>query len=147
MTNVWNVRFRGAPSPAVVRALREEAVVAGPLPIAELWSTRSGRRAPDGGPGAVPWIWLPGGSIDPGALREAVRRGAYDVFTGPPRALARRVRARCEGLAGTAPAAPTSDLFVGESPAARALLGEVHRAARTAMPVLFTGETGTGKDV
>jgi len=37
--------------------------------------------------------------------------------------------------------------FVTESAAAKALLRKLHQAAQTSMPVLLTGETGTGKEV
>ena len=42
---------------------------------------------------------------------------------------------------------PATDRFVAASDAARAVLRQVAQAARTSMPVLLTGETGTGKEV
>ena len=42
---------------------------------------------------------------------------------------------------------PVTDRFVAASDAARSVLREVAQAARTSMPVLLTGETGTGKEV
>src|SRR5436189_244389 len=50
-------------------------------------------------------------------------------------------------LASVEPPVPATDRFVAASDAARAVLREVAQAARTSMPVLLTGETGTGKEV
>jgi DNA-binding NtrC family response regulator len=44
------------------------------------------------------------------------------------------------------PAPPDAPHIVARSPAARTMLAQIARAARTTMPVLITGETGTGKE-
>ena len=54
---------------------------------------------------------------------------------------------RIAELASVEPPVPATDRFVAASDAARAVLREVAQAARTSMPVLLTGETGTGKEV
>ena len=97
--------------------------------------------------GAAHWIWI---ARRPPAAAEAVAaalRGAHDSLAlsdpGLPRALAVRVRELAGG-----PAAPAAHpAMVGRSAAIRAVLAQLARAARTSMPVLLTGETGTGKDV
>jgi DNA-binding NtrC family response regulator len=112
-------------------------------------------RAPDGLArsralvGAVPWLWLaPAGTSDEAAAA-AILAGAYDVIDladGPVAvadALARRVAELA--IAVVEPIAPPG--LIAHSPAARAALAAVARAARTSMPVLLTGETGTGKDL
>jgi transcriptional regulator with GAF, ATPase, and Fis domain len=79
----------------------------------------------------------------------AADAGAYDVVpaTLEAEALAARLIARLTELEVPALAAATVPSFVAESPAGRRLLLELAHAARTSMPVLLTGETGTGKEV
>jgi transcriptional regulator with GAF, ATPase, and Fis domain len=95
---------------------------------------------------AAPWLWISPKKIDPADAAVAVLAGAYDVAHADaelPLVIQRRLaelRARVE---------PTSQPigFVGKSEAARRVLDELDRAARTSMAVLLTGETGTGKDL
>jgi DNA-binding NtrC family response regulator len=101
------------------------------------------------GPGEAPWIWLPAGAPDTGAIAAATAAGAYDVVpaTLAPAILAARLLARLSELASPPLPPPGEAPFVAESPGGRRLLAELAHAARTSMPVLLTGETGTGKEV
>lgn len=81
------------------------------------------------------------------AAAAAVLRGAYAVISLDARDAAEQIARRAGELAATEPAPPDTDLFGGESRAARRVLKQLARAARTSMPVLLTGETGTGKEV
>ena len=104
-------------------------------------------RLPAGRPPAGPWVWLSGRPPAMEALRQAVERGAVDVLcTGDAGWEERLVRRLGECLVAE-PAPPEPDTFVARSAAARALLARIGQAARTSMPVLLTGETGTGKEV
>jgi len=95
----------------------------------------------------VPWIWFVAGGASASNAGDAVARGAYDVIDArEPDAIARLAR-RITELAAVEPPVPATDRFVAASDAARAVLREVAQAARTSMPVLLTGETGTGKEV
>src|SRR5262245_33409967 len=86
------------------------------------------------------WVWLAERESDADANR-SVALGAYDAVT--PDELVKRL---CELLVPQ-PAVAVPKGFVAKSAAARTLLEQVAQAARTSMPVLLTGETGTGKDV
>jgi DNA-binding NtrC family response regulator len=149
---VISVRWSGRPPDAkLMTALRAEGIElaaagdARPV-VAEVLATaaRGGApRAPDG----VPWLWLAAGAVAADDARAAVAAGAYDVIdattTGARTTLAERLRE----LAAPEPEIPATERFVAESAAARAVLREIAHAARTSMPVLLTGETGTGKEV
>jgi len=95
----------------------------------------------------VPWIWFAAGAVPPGDAGAAVARGAYDVIDARAPGAAALLAQRIAELAVVEPAVPATDRFVAASDAARAVLREVAQAARTSMPVLLTGETGTGKEV
>ena len=114
--------------------------------VADVVATAA-RGAPTPGPLGGPWIWLAAGDVAPEEARAAVTRGAYDVVDARDPAAAARIARRLGELALGEPAIPAADTFVAESAASRAVLREVAHAARTSMPVLFTGETGTGKEV
>ena len=62
--------------------------------------------------------------------------------------LGRRVEALGQAFRGQS-SAPAADLtsILGQSPAIRAVLGQVQQLASLELPVLITGETGTGKDL
>jgi len=98
-------------------------------------------------PPSARWIWVTDGAPSAEVARAAVLGGAYDAVPlqaadGPARLL-RRLQEL--GAEDPEPAAPPS--FVGRSEASRAVLKQLALAARTSMPVLITGETGTGKEV
>jgi transcriptional regulator with GAF, ATPase, and Fis domain len=80
-------------------------------------------------------------AISDDQAQRAVALGAYDAVT--PAELVKRLH---ELLVPLVPAtAPPG--FIAKSAAARRLLDHVAQAARTSMPVLLTGETGTGKEL
>ena len=74
-------------------------------------------------------------------------RGAYDVIDAREPGAVARLAQRIAELATVEAPVPVTDRFVAASDAARSVLREVAQAARTSMPVLLTGETGTGKEV
>jgi two-component system response regulator GlrR len=82
-------------------------------------------------------------------MNDAIEAGAYDVIsaTAPPDAIAGRLAARLQELEVPELPAPATTTFIAGSAAGRRCLDELARAARTSMPVLLTGETGTGKEV
>jgi transcriptional regulator with GAF, ATPase, and Fis domain len=95
---------------------------------------------------AAPWLWVSPTPIDPADAAIAVLAGAYDVAHADdelPLIVQRRLaELRVRAEPATEPAG-----FVAKSAAARRVLDELDRAARTSMAVLLTGETGTGKDL
>ena len=95
----------------------------------------------------VAWIWFAAGAVATGDAGAAVARGAYDVIDARAPGAAGLLAQRIAELAAVEPPVPATDRFVAASDAARAVLREVAQAARTSMPVLLTGETGTGKEV
>ena len=93
------------------------------------------------------WLWLCHRAVRASARRDAVTRGAYDVVSlRDPEADARLVE-RVAEMATPAPAIPPDHTLVLHSDAARRVARQLARVAATSMPVLFTGETGTGKEV
>jgi transcriptional regulator with GAF, ATPase, and Fis domain len=104
-----------------------------------------GAKPPDKAPKS-PWLWISPKKIEALDAAAAVLAGAYDVANVDdelPLVIQRRLaelRVRVE------PASQPAG-FVGKSEAARRVLDELDRAARTSMAVLLTGETGTGKDL
>ena len=114
------------------------------------WWPRPPARAHRGGRrNGLPSIWFAPAPVRPEAAGSRGRAaGAYDVIDArrpraPPAMLAQR-------LGELASSSRRSRRPIASSPrasAARAVLREIARAARTSMPVLLTGETGTGKEV
>jgi two-component system response regulator HydG len=89
---------------------------------------------------------------------ESIRRGAYHYLTKPfkmdelalflERALDEaRLRREAASLRRSLREQFPPEGLVGESPAMRAVFEVVERVAETSVPVLVTGETGTGKGV
>ena len=87
------------------------------------------------------------GSADDRRRRQAVLRGAYAVVSlNEPGAVATLLaRLRELLVADPEPSAPAH--IVTESEASKRILSQIARVAPTSMPVLITGETGTGKEV
>jgi DNA-binding NtrC family response regulator len=96
-----------------------------------------------------PWIWLCPSAPATTAIQLAAAAGAIDVIDGsrPLAEVAARLLARAEEQARPLEVPRQTPELVAESAAARRLLADLQHAARTSMPVLLTGETGTGKEV
>src|SRR4051812_43446418 len=101
----------------------------------------------DGRANGVPWIWFAAAAVATDDAATAIAHGAYDVIDARAPGAAATLAQRVGELAAIEPPVPSTDRFVAASDAARAVLREVAQAARTSMPVLLTGETGTGKEV
>jgi transcriptional regulator with PAS, ATPase and Fis domain len=127
------IRWVGAaPKPALRAALQKagfELSGSGEITVSGVLEARAG-----------PWLWL-SASVTPEASVRAAALGAYDAVT-PERLVARLIE-----LAQPPAALAPPKGFVAKSAAARKLLERIHQAARTSMPVLLTGETGTGKEL
>ncbi|MEO7270727.1 MAG: sigma-54 dependent transcriptional regulator [Vicinamibacterales bacterium] len=138
------------PSPRLAAALRDEGMsvrrcrtIAGEgVVVVSTSDAQPSSVTPTGA-----WIWVAGRQLSDGARRDAVLRGAYEALSvEEPEAagtLARRVRE----LLAPHPPTPATDTIVTVSPRSRRLLEQVAQVAATSMPVLLTGETGTGKEV
>ena len=98
--------------------------------------------------GEDPWIWAIAGAATPSlaAASEAVRRGAGDVVALDALNAAERLATRALELAAAVEPLPDLPGMVTASRRSREALRQALRAARTVMPVLLTGETGTGKE-
>ena len=144
------VRWIGPePAPPLRHALHEAGVVlAGGPEAPAVVLTAAGRSAPSAErrPATVPWVWLSRGPMPLRAAREAVAAGAYDAWSLADPDAEARLLARLRELATPEDAPPDTPGIVAASPAARAMLRQVWRVARTHMPVLLIGETGTGKE-
>ncbi len=153
-TLLWTGR---APSPALVTQLRAVGVVmlgaggrdASAAPALEVIATSSDVQRPRRRAGSHPWIWVAPGQPGAAATRDAISAGAYDVIPAgtKPAAIANRLAARLAELEVEEPVRPPASDLVTDSPAGRRLLDELAQAARTSMPVLLSGETGTGKEI
>jgi DNA-binding NtrC family response regulator len=130
----------------------QPVVVCGP----EVRRMRAGRRGGNGGGSgdantdAAPWIWVTPRPVRDEARRAAVLAGAYDVLAlDGSEAIAQFITRIEELLVGGDPPIPDAagHGLVTESAASRRVLARVARVAPTSMPVLLTGETGTGKEV
>lgn len=95
----------------------------------------------------LPWLWLSRANVGRKAATEAALRGAYDVVSLRSRDGWARLVKRLREISVPAPAPKKTPLFGGKSPASARVLRRIAQAARTSMPVLLTGETGTGKEV
>jgi len=154
-TLLWTGR---PPAPALVTRLRAGgiALMAGAaardtstVPTLEVIATTAEGQRPRRRAGSHPWIWLAPGEPGAAATRDAITAGAYDVIpaAAAPETIAGRLAARLAELeVPELPRPPASEL-VAESAAGRRLLDELAQAARTSMPVLLSGETGTGKEI
>jgi DNA-binding NtrC family response regulator len=92
-------------------------------------------------------VWLVRRTLDVEALKQALRLGVYAVVvTEESKAHQTLLERMNELVVVDAPIQPP-DGFVAHSAASQSYLRQLYRAAQTSMPVLLTGETGTGKDV
>ncbi len=127
------IRWVGSAPKGALKAALERAGFAltanAELVVSETIETRAGL-----------WLWLSTQVTHESAMKAAAA-GAYDAVT-PERLVARLLE-----LAAPAPAIVPPKGFVAKSAAAKKLLERIGQAARTSMPVLLTGETGTGKEL
>jgi DNA-binding NtrC family response regulator len=147
-----SVSWRGpAASPEEVRRLAAAgftiAAGAGERGGLAVVVTAAGGRAPEAPGGGARWLWLSRAEVPPAAAAEAVRRGAYDVLSTARAGEAEQLAQRLAELAVEDSGPPPTPGVIAESPAARRALDQAWRAARSSIPVLLTGETGTGKEV
>jgi DNA-binding NtrC family response regulator len=144
------VRWLGPEPPASLRQALHGAgvLLAGGPEAPTVVQTAAGRSAPaaDGRRGDAPWVWVSRGPMTARAAREAVAAGAYDAWSLADADAQARLLARLRELATPEEPSPETPGIVAASPAARAMLRQVWRVARTHMPVLLVGETGTGKE-
>jgi len=133
------VRRLSAARAAVVKVARFD--------LLEVVASERSDRAPS--PPAHAWLWLAPAPPPLAAIRAAAASGAVDVIdaSSSPELVAARLLARLREHDVPAEQPAEAPHFVSESPASKRLLRELFHAARTSMPVLMTGETGTGKDV
>ena len=147
-----SIRWRGVPpTRALARALndarlaiarRDASADSGPLVLC----TSSGR--PPAAPrDESPWLWVSTSPIPTTQALEAVKRGAYAAVSLSASDAPAKLIARLQELSTprTVPEPPSH--IVAESTATRAVIEQIGRVAPTSMPVLITGETGTGKEV
>lgn len=142
----WN----GPSTPrAVVDALRQRGVRVGrgekhDAPCAVF---TTGGRLPRAPRTSSRWIWVSAAPISDARRTDAVLRGAYDaVSLAPPGGIADLV-ARIDELLVEDDPVPPLDTIVSASEVSQRVVAQVARVAPTSMPVLITGETGTGKEV
>jgi two-component system response regulator HydG len=93
------------------------------------------------------WIWISATRLDEHRRREAVLRGAYDALSMSDPNVATDLVARITELLVPLPEPPADGILEGMGESARRVVRQVARVAATSMSVLFTGETGTGKEV
>jgi len=108
--------------------------------------SRDARRPPRAAAGR-PWIWVSNVPIPDRLVTDAVLGGAYDAISVTRADAAATLARRIAELLTPEPAAPRADTIVTVSARARRIIDQVARVAATSMPVLLTGETGTGKEV
>src|SRR5262245_48821203 len=140
----------GRPAPAVAQRLQAAGIVIDrddpeDLPLVVATGTAAKVPAPRVERGR--WLWVSHAPVPAARAADAVLRGAYDVVAiGGGGALDTLVT-RLEEMLTPEPAPAAAGHIVQESAASRAVVRQAARVAQTAMAVLLTGETGTGKEV
>lgn len=126
---------------AHIRIRRLRAPAGGPVAVC----TATGRVPRS--PGADLWIWVSAAPLSDAARRTAVARGAYDAISLAGADGAGELIARVGEISQPEPRVPAADHIATASEPSRRVLSQAARVAATSMPVLLTGETGTGKEV
>ncbi len=150
MTVQWSGEAPPPPLEAALKNARADPAhgtdsADGPLIVC----TRSGRRVPARPADAdrAGWIWLCHSPVAEDRRREAILRGAYAVVSLADANAQADLVARVTELLTPLPSPPDDSTLALDSVAARRVVEQVARVAPTSMSVLFTGETGTGKEV
>jgi DNA-binding NtrC family response regulator len=147
-----SVAWQGTPPPAAILSTLHRSNLritrgAGEGSEAPLVLSTSTRKLPALVRPAGRWIWLC--AEDPGEARsvEATLRGAYAVISLRSPAPGAELVARLQELLTPEAALQLPPEIVMTSEASRRAVAHAARVAPTSMPVLLTGETGTGKEV
>jgi len=146
------IRWAGVPpSRALTRVLndarfeidrRNSTVASRPLVLA------TSRGKPPAAPaGVTQWIWVSSSPIASPQAIDAVKRGAYAAVSLSTADAPSMLVARLQELTTAHAVRDAPAHIVAESTATRVVIEQVARVAPTSMPVLITGETGTGKEV
>ncbi len=146
MPKLLSVRLEGRGGTPALRAALESkgCAVNGEAPVLSVVTATP--PTPPAAPGLA-WIWAPSSAVGLRELQHALEQGARDVATGTTDQVASRIAERAKECAEPPEPLSPPPGFVAKSAAARALLEHLRTAARTSMPVLLTGETGTGKEL
>jgi len=138
------------PSPAVSDRLRAAGIHLerdDPEDLPLVVSTATAARVPAPHAERGRWLWISAAPVPHARATDAVLRGAYDVVALSDRDAAATIITRLEEMLAAETAVPAADHIVQKSAASRAVLRQAALVAETAMAVLLTGETGTGKEV
>ncbi|HEX2876506.1 MAG TPA: sigma-54 dependent transcriptional regulator [Polyangiaceae bacterium] len=145
------LRWRGSAPEAAwqIELERAGAALASASAGAEggLLVVRTSGKEPPKPPPHGPWLWLSTTAPSTEQVARAVLAGAVDVLDTGDARLVEKLLARAAEASVPEPALPASLGFVAHSEQAQRVLRDVLRAAKTSMPVLLTGETGTGKEL
>ena len=139
-----SIRWLGAGAPAILHALSARGISrSADSPVTVVHGRDwSGLGRPTG-----PWVWLCPGAVSSADRRAATLEGCYAVVDARAADAAKVLASRVLELSEAGPLPARAPDVVAESAATRAVLRQVAQASRTSMPVLLTGETGTGKEV
>jgi transcriptional regulator with PAS, ATPase and Fis domain len=108
---------------------------------------RTAGKTPPAAPAAGAWLWLARGAPAQEAVASAALAGALDVLSSDDRELIPKLAARVSEAGVVEQELPETKGFVAHSATAQRVLRDLFHAAQTSMPVLLTGETGTGKEL
>jgi DNA-binding NtrC family response regulator len=145
MTILWQGPRPGAGVVARLAAAGFRIAATATEAPARVIATADAQRVPSP-PAGAPWVWVCGTALPQAAAVEAVRRGAYEALSLAERDAAERLATRLGELGAAEAVHPDAPAMIAESAATRYVLRQVWQAARTAMPVLITGEPGTGHE-
>ena len=138
------IKWLGTGAPGILAALAARGIArAADAPVTVIhgrdWSSMA---RPSGA-----WVWLCPGAVSRADRRAATLAGCYAVVDARAADASKLLASRVLELSEPVPLPSRDPDVVAESTATRAVLRQVAQAARTSMPVLLTGETGTGKEV
>lgn len=132
--------------PELARGLRRAGLVEAKADQAIAWLVWR-KEAPGAPAFGRPWIWLTPTRPPIEARLAAGKAGAYDTIDLATPGAVERLKVRLAELAARRIELPRGSGLLGKSPAAERIREQIALAAQTSMPVMITGETGTGKEV